>query len=112
MRRVRGRRARSLSEHQKVWASFSQLFKRLGSPPKLETVETNRNEKAESLAVSSGQFPQSPNRGAQQPPQGGSAGASEGGRLNRPSKSHRHLAQVTRDRNMEQRCPHHSQQAC
>lgn len=40
MRRVRGRRATSPSDHQKVRASFPQLFERLGSPPELETVET------------------------------------------------------------------------
>jgi hypothetical protein len=34
------------------------------------------------------------------------------GRLSRPGKFHRHLAQVTRDKNMEQRYLHLSEQGC
>lgn len=63
------------------------------SPPKLETVQT----KLTGLAVSSGPVPTAPH------PQGGSVGASEGERLSRPGESHRHLAQVIKDKNMEQR---------
>jgi hypothetical protein len=81
MRWERGRRARSPSDHQKVRASFPQLFERLGSPPELETVETKltgtRRLREPSSLLRAG--PQPRTHGAQQLPQRGSAGASEGG---------------------------------
>lgn len=96
MRRVRGRRARSLSDHQKVRASLSQLFERLGSPLVLETVETKLTG-ARRLRE-----PSSPLR-ATATSSGRSAGTSEGGEAKQtwqipqaPSTGHKRQKQGTK----------------